>query len=53
LVTPLAGDQAGVGVEKRLAAFDGIMALSSPAGGPTIVVLGVPCALSLLETTTH
>jgi signal transduction histidine kinase len=34
------------GVEKRLAAFDGIMAISSPAGGPTIVVLEVPCALS-------
>jgi signal transduction histidine kinase len=34
------------GVEKRLAAFDGIMAISSPPGGPTIVVLEVPCALS-------
>jgi signal transduction histidine kinase len=34
------------GVEKRLAAFDGIMAVSSPPGGPTIVVLEVPCALS-------
>jgi signal transduction histidine kinase len=34
------------GVEKRLAAFDGIMAISSPAGGPTIVALEVPCALS-------
>jgi hypothetical protein len=33
-------------VEKRLAAFDGILAVSSPAGGPTIVVLEVPCALS-------
>jgi signal transduction histidine kinase len=35
------------GVEKRLAAFDGILAISSPPGGPTIVVLEVPCALSL------
>jgi len=35
-----------LGVEKRLATFDGIMAVSSPAGGPTIVVLEVPCALS-------
>jgi signal transduction histidine kinase len=34
------------GVEKRLAAFDGIVAVSSPAGGPTMVVLEVPCALS-------
>jgi signal transduction histidine kinase len=34
------------GVERRLAAFDGILAISSPAGGPTIVVIEVPCALS-------
>ena len=40
------------GVEKRLAAFDGIMAMSSPAGGPTIVVLEVPCALSSPKTST-
>jgi signal transduction histidine kinase len=38
------------GVEKRLAAFDGIMAISSPPGGPTIVVLEVPCALSSPKT---
>jgi signal transduction histidine kinase len=38
------------GVEKRLATFDGILAVSSPAGGPTIVVLEVPCALSSLRT---
>jgi len=41
------------GVEKRLAAFDGIMAISSPAGGPTIVVLEVPCALSSQKTSTY
>jgi signal transduction histidine kinase len=35
------------GVEKRLATFDGILAVSSPPGGPTIVVMEVPCALSL------
>jgi len=34
------------GVERRLATFDGILALSSPAGGPTIVAIEVPCALS-------
>jgi signal transduction histidine kinase len=34
------------GVERRLATFDGIMAVSSPIGGPTIVVMEVPCALS-------
>jgi signal transduction histidine kinase len=40
------------GVEKRLAAFDGIMAISSPAGGPTIVALEVPCVLSSPKTST-
>jgi signal transduction histidine kinase len=33
-----------LGVERRLATFDGIIAVTSPAGGPTIVVLEVPCA---------
>jgi signal transduction histidine kinase len=33
------------GVEHRLAAFDGVLAVSSPPGGPTIVVLEVPCSL--------
>ncbi len=32
-----------VAVERRLATFDGILAISSPAGGPTIVVIEVPC----------
>jgi len=34
------------GIERRLAAFDGLLAISSPVGGPTIVVMEVPCALS-------
>jgi signal transduction histidine kinase len=34
------------GIERRLSAFDGIVAVSSPPGGPTKVVLEVPCALS-------
>ncbi len=38
------------GVERRLATFDGILAVSSPVGGPTIVVLEVPCALSSPKT---
>ena len=38
------------GVERRLAAFDGILALNSPPGGPTIVVIEVPCALSSPKT---
>jgi len=33
------------GVERRLGTFDGILAVSSPAGGPTMVVMEVPCAL--------
>jgi signal transduction histidine kinase len=34
------------GVERRLATFDGILAVSSPIGGPTIVAIEVPCPLS-------
>jgi signal transduction histidine kinase len=34
------------GIERRLAAFDGVLAVSSPVGGPTVVTLEVPCALS-------
>ncbi|GAB2828933.1 sensor domain-containing protein [Actinocorallia aurea] len=32
------------GIERRLAAFDGVLALSSPPGGPTIITLEIPCA---------
>lgn len=39
------------GVMRRLAAFDGTMAVSSPVGGPTIVTLEVPCDLSSPKTT--
>jgi signal transduction histidine kinase len=38
------------GIEQRLGAFDGILAISSPPGGPTIVVIEVPCALSSPKT---
>jgi signal transduction histidine kinase len=34
------------GVGRRLAAFDGVLVVSSPAGGPTLVTMEVPCALS-------
>ncbi|MET0929187.1 MAG: histidine kinase [Aeromicrobium sp.] len=34
------------GVARRLAAFDGTMDVVSPVGGPTVVTLEVPCALS-------
>ena len=40
-----------LGVMRRLAAFDGTMMVSSPAGGPTLVTLEVPCALSSERTT--
>jgi signal transduction histidine kinase len=33
------------GIERRLGTFDGILAVSSPAGGPTMIVMEVPCAL--------
>ena len=39
------------GTERRLAAFDGTMSVSSPAGGPTIVTMELPCALSSPRTT--
>ncbi|AGL20078.1 putative two-component system sensor kinase [Actinoplanes sp. N902-109] len=38
------------GMERRLAAFDGTMTLSSPPGGPTVVTLELPCALSSPKT---
>ncbi len=38
------------GVARRLAAFDGTMRVSSPAGGPTLVRLEVPCASSSPRT---
>jgi signal transduction histidine kinase len=34
------------GLRRRLAAFDGTLSLSSPAGGPTEATLEVPCASS-------
>jgi signal transduction histidine kinase len=33
------------GVERRLGTFDGILAVSSPPGGPTMIAMEVPCAL--------
>ncbi len=38
------------GIERRLAAFDGILALSSPPGGPTVMTMEIPCALSSPKT---
>jgi signal transduction histidine kinase len=38
------------GIERRLAAFDGTMSLTSPPGGPTVVSMELPCALSSPKT---
>ncbi len=38
------------GIERRLAPFDGVLAISSPPGGPTAVTMEVPCALSSPKT---
>jgi signal transduction histidine kinase len=34
------------GIARRLAAFDGVLAISSPPGGPTVVSMEIPCVLS-------
>ncbi|MFH8754071.1 sensor histidine kinase [Streptomyces atroolivaceus] len=42
-----AGSGSGLsGIERRLGTFDGVLAVSSPAGGPTMVTMEIPCALS-------
>jgi signal transduction histidine kinase len=38
------------GIERRLNAFDGTIAVSSPPGGPTVVTMELPCALSSPKT---
>jgi hypothetical protein len=40
------------GIEQRLGAFDGDLTLHSPPGGPTVVIMEVPCALSSPKTST-
>ncbi len=37
------------GVARRLEAFDGTMGIESPTGGPTVVTMEVPCALSSVK----
>jgi hypothetical protein len=41
------------GIERRLEAFDGILALSSPPGGPTVVRMELPCELSSPKTSSY
>jgi signal transduction histidine kinase len=38
------------GMERRLNAFDGMVAVTSPPGGPTQVTMELPCELSLART---
>jgi signal transduction histidine kinase len=38
------------GVEQRLAAFDGVIAVTSPPGGPTLVTMELQCELSSART---
>ncbi|WP_144127656.1 sensor histidine kinase [Catellatospora sichuanensis] len=40
------------GLRRRLATFDGTLALHSPLGGPTVLTLEIPCALSSPGTAT-
>ena len=40
------------GVQRRLGTFDGVLAVHSPAGGPTVIKMEIPCALSSPRTST-
>ncbi|MCF3104363.1 sensor domain-containing protein [Streptomyces roseoverticillatus] len=33
------------GIERRIGTLDGVLAVSSPVGGPTLVTMEIPCAL--------
>ncbi|MER5354323.1 sensor histidine kinase [Kitasatospora sp. NPDC002551] len=41
-----------LGIQRRLAAFDGTLTLISPPGGPTRLTMELPCALSSPRTST-
>ena len=38
------------GIERRLASFNGVLAVSSPPGGPTAITMEIPCAWSSPKT---
>ena len=40
------------GIERRLGTFDGVLAIDSTSGGPTIITLELPCELSSPRTST-
>jgi signal transduction histidine kinase len=41
------------GIERRLAGFDGVLAVASPPGGPTVVNMEIPCELSSQKTCSY
>jgi signal transduction histidine kinase len=47
----LAGGGGLHGVSRRLSAFDGIVNVTSPVGGPTVIAMEIPCELSPASTT--
>jgi signal transduction histidine kinase len=48
----VSGGSGLAGIERRIGTFDGVMAVRSPAGGPTEVTLEIPCASSSAKTST-
>ncbi|MGW2715089.1 sensor histidine kinase, partial [Streptomyces sp. NPDC001356] len=38
------------GIRRRLASFDGVLEIDSPPGGPTVMKMELPCALSSPKT---
>ncbi|MFI9243644.1 sensor domain-containing protein [Streptomyces sp. NPDC053086] len=38
------------GIRRRLASFDGVLEINSPPGGPTVIEMELPCALSSPKT---
>ncbi|MER6693169.1 sensor histidine kinase [Streptomyces minutiscleroticus] len=38
------------GIRRRLASFDGVLEIDSPPGGPTVITMELPCALSSPKT---
>jgi signal transduction histidine kinase len=41
------------GLERRLGTFDGVLAVNSPIGGPTIIAIEVPCALAASKISSY
>ncbi|HJQ43173.1 MAG TPA: sensor domain-containing protein, partial [Jatrophihabitantaceae bacterium] len=46
----IGGGSGLTGIARRLSAFDGRLAVSSPTGGPTVVTMELPCASSSPRT---